>query len=93
MIWHIYIPNLKPGQLLWVFRVNGPYEPENGTGLTLINYVDPYAKAIAGTIDWNDSLFGYEVRKPDEDLSFSQTDSAAFIPKAVVWSQFWLGRW
>ena len=28
-IWHIYLPNVKPGQL-YGFRVHGPYEPEKG---------------------------------------------------------------
>jgi len=84
LIWHIYIPDLKPGQL-YGFRVYGPYEPEKGHRFNPNKLlVDPYAKAIAGTIDWNDSLFGYEVGNPQEDLSFSKTNSAPFIPKAVV---------
>ncbi|HEY9197181.1 MAG TPA: glycogen debranching protein GlgX, partial [Mucilaginibacter sp.] len=42
------------------------------------------AKAISGTIGWNDALFGYQIGHPDEDLSFSEIDSAPFIPKSVV---------
>src|SRR5690606_19869220 len=46
--------------------------------------IDPNTKAIAGTIEWHDALFGYEIGHADEDLSFDTTDSAAFMPKSVV---------
>lgn len=83
-VWHVYIPDLKPGQL-YGYRVYGPYEPENGNRFNPNKVlIDPYAKAIAGRIDWNDSLFGYEIGSEDEDLSFSELDSAPYIPKAVV---------
>ena len=86
-IWHVYIPGLKPGQL-YGFRVHGPYEPANGHRFNPNKLlIDPYAKAIAGNIEWDDSLFGYEVGNPDEDLNFSKTDSAPFIPKSVVTDQ------
>lgn len=83
-IWHIYIPDLSPGQL-YGFRISGPYEPENGHRFNNNKLLmDPYAKALAGTIDWHDALFSYEIGSPDEDLSFSNLDSAPFIPKSVV---------
>ncbi|GAB3196937.1 glycogen operon protein [Pontibacter aydingkolensis] len=83
-VWHAYLPDLKPGQL-YGYRVHGPYEPENGHRFNPHKLLlDPYAKAISATIDWHDSLFGYEVGHPDEDLSMSTTDSAPFIPKSVV---------
>jgi isoamylase len=83
-VWHAYIPGLKPGQL-YGYRVYGPYEPENGHRFNPNKVlIDPYAKAIAGRIDWNDSLFGYEMGSPEEDMSFSELDSAPHIPKAVV---------
>jgi len=83
-IWHCYLPDAKPGQL-YGYRVAGPYEPQNGHRFNPNKLlIDPYAKAIAGTIDWHDSLFGYEIGSPDGDLSYSETDSAAFIPKSVV---------
>lgn len=83
-IWHIYLPNAKPGQL-YGYRVHGPYEPENGHRYNANKLlIDPYAKAIAGTIAWHDSLFGYQLGHPDGDLSFSTTDSAPYVPKSVV---------
>ncbi|HEY9046206.1 MAG TPA: glycogen debranching protein GlgX [Ohtaekwangia sp.] len=86
-VWHVYMPDLKPGQL-YGYRVKGPYEPKNGQRFNPFKLlIDPYAKAIAGKIEWNDSLFGYEVGHADEDLSYSELDSAAFIPKCVVMDQ------
>lgn len=83
-IWHVYIPELKPGQL-YGYRVHGPYEPENGHRFNPHKLlIDPYAKAISGTIEWHDSLFGYKVGHEEEDLSFSKSDSAPYIPKSVV---------
>jgi len=83
-IWHVYLPEIAPGQL-YGYRVYGPYEPQNGHRFNPNKLlIDPYAKAISGTINWNDALFGYEVGHPDEDLSFDDRDSAPFIPKSVV---------
>ncbi|HUC82408.1 MAG TPA: glycogen debranching protein GlgX [Flavisolibacter sp.] len=83
-IWHVYVPTLGPGQL-YGYRVYGPYEPQNGHRFNPSKLlIDPYAKAISGTINWNDSLFGYELGHPEEDLSFNDLDSAPYIPKSVV---------
>ncbi|HYG20782.1 MAG TPA: glycogen debranching protein GlgX [Ohtaekwangia sp.] len=83
-IWHVYLPGLKPGQL-YGYRVDGPYDPLNGHRFNPSKLlIDPYAKAISGTIDWNDALFGYVVGDAEEDLSYNEIDSAAFIPKSVV---------
>lgn len=83
-VWHVYIPDIGPGQL-YGYRVYGAYEPTNGLRFNPHKLlIDPYAKAINGTLQWNDALFGYEVGNPDGDLSFSEIDSAPFIPKCVV---------
>jgi glycogen operon protein len=83
-IWHIFLPDAKPGQL-YGYRVHGEYKPEEGHRYNPHKVlIDPYAKAVAGTVDWNDSLFGYTMGDPKEDLSFSTLDSAPFIPKGVV---------
>src|SRR5690349_15936096 len=83
-VWHAYLPDAVPG-LLYGYRVFGPYEPANGHRFNPNKLlIDPYAKAVAGTIQWHDALFGYEVGHPDEDLSFSYIDSAPYIPKSVV---------
>lgn len=83
-VWHAYVPDLHPGQL-YGYRVHGPYEPQNGHRFNPNKLlIDPYTKAIAGTLQWDDSLFGYEVGHEDQDLSFSTIDSAPHIPKCVV---------
>ena len=83
-VFHIYLPDLKPGQL-YGYRVSGPYEPENGNRFNANKLlIDPYAKSLSGIIEWDDSLYSYEIGNPAEDLSFSKQDSAPFIPKSVV---------
>ncbi|ASU33359.1 glycogen debranching protein GlgX [Mucilaginibacter xinganensis] len=83
-IWHVYLPDVKPGQH-YGYRVHGPFEPENGHRFNPNKLlIDPYAKAICGETEWDNSLFGYEVGSPAEDLSFSETDSAPYVPKSVV---------
>lgn len=82
-VWHIYVPGLKPGQL-YGYRVYGLYEPENGHRFNPNKVlIDPYAKSIAGPIQWHDSLFGYELMTGN-DTTFSDIDSAPYIPKSVV---------
>ncbi|WP_432714197.1 glycogen debranching protein GlgX [Pedobacter sp.] len=84
-VWHAYVPDIKPGQC-YGYRVYGPYDPENGLRYNPNKLlIDPYAKAISGPIEWHDSLFGY--RMDGDDLTFSETDSAPFVPKSVVINQ------
>jgi glycogen operon protein len=83
-MYHIYLPDIKPGQL-YGYRVHGPYDPSGGHRFNPAKLlIDPYTKAIAGTIEWDDSLFGYEVGNELQDLAISTTDSSPFIPKSVV---------
>ncbi len=83
-VWHIYLPGIRPGQL-YGYRVSGPYKPEEGYRFNNNKLLlDPYAKAIAGKLQWHNSLFGYEIGHEDRDLSFSRTNSAPYLPKCVV---------
>jgi glycogen operon protein len=83
-VWHAYIPGLQAGQL-YGYRAYGPYDPPNGLRYNSNKLlIDPYAKAISSRVNWNDALFGYIIGDPQEDLSFSEVDSAAFAPKSVV---------
>ena len=82
-IWHVYVPGLMPGQL-YGYRIHGTYEPQNGHRFNPNKLLlDPYAKAITGDIEWEDSVFGYNIGSQQEDLSFNEADSAGFMPKAV----------
>ncbi len=83
-VWHGYIPDMRPGQL-YGYRVHGPYEPEQGHRFNPAKLLlDPYAKAIAGRLNWSDAQFGYTVGHTDADLSPDGRDDAANIPKSVV---------
>lgn len=83
-VWHAYVPDIQPGQL-YGYRVFGPYDPKRGHRFNPHKLLlDPYSKAISGTIQWHDALFGYVINHPDEDLSYSTIDSAPYIPKSVV---------
>ncbi len=86
-IWHVYVPGLWPGHH-YGYRVHGPYEPQAGHRFNPNKLVlDPYAKSIAGLIEWSDAMFGYHIGDPKADLSFDPRDNAAFIPKCVVVDQ------
>ena len=83
-VWHGYAPALRPGQL-YGYRVHGPFEPENGHRFNPNKVVlDPYAKALGRPIKWDNALFAYEIGHSDLDLSFSETDSAAYAPLGLV---------
>jgi len=83
-VWHVYIPGIRPGAL-YAFRVNGPYEPRQGHRFNPAKaLLDPYAKAIAGTLQWNDAFFGYRAGDPAGDVRPDDRDSAPFLPKSVV---------
>ena len=83
-VWHIFLPDIKPGQL-YGYRVEGPYDPENGARFNPSKLLlDPYAKSIAGTVDWADEMFGYRVGGPNEDLERDYRDNAFGMSKSVV---------
>lgn len=83
-IWHVYIPGLWPGQH-YGYRVQGPYEPAEGHRFNPNKLlIDPYAKSIAGLIEWSDAMFGYPIGHPDADLAFDERDNAGNVPKCVV---------
>jgi glycogen operon protein len=83
-VWHCYLPDVRPGQL-YGYRVHGPYAPAEGHRFNPAKLlIDPYAKAISGTIKWSDALFAYEIGGKHEDLRPTRDNSAAGIPKSVV---------
>jgi glycogen operon protein len=84
LVWHAYLPDLQPGQL-YGYRVHGPYDPENGHRFNPSKLLlDPYAKAIGRPLQWDDSLFGYQVGHADTDLAMDARDSGAFAPLGEV---------
>jgi isoamylase len=84
-VWHAFLPGVEPGQR-YGYRVHGPNEPAQGLRCNPNKLLlDPYAKAIDGTIEWDESLFGYHWGDPD---SQNDDDSAARLPKCVVINPF-----
>ena len=84
LIWHCYLPDARPGQL-YGYRVHGPYQPERGHRFNPHKLlIDPYGKAISGTIKRSDALYGYPIGDTEEDLVIDTRDSAPGMPKCVV---------
>jgi len=82
-VWHGLVRGIKPGQR-YGYRVEGPWEPEKGLRFNANKLlVDPYAKAIAGDVDWKAPIFPYDVAIGN-DLTRDDRDSAAGVPKSVV---------
>ena len=84
-VWHCYLPHAVPGQK-YGYRVDGPNDPGQGNRCNPNKLLlDPYAKAVSGQVDWDQSLFGYNFG--DED-SRNDEDSAAHMMKGVVINPF-----
>ncbi|MGZ3600355.1 MAG: glycogen debranching protein GlgX [Ktedonobacterales bacterium] len=83
-VWHVYIPGIQPGQL-YGYRVHGPYAPETGDRFNSAKLlIDPYALALAGTVNWDAPVFGYPLGHKDNDLAIDDRDDAWGMPKGVV---------
>lgn len=82
-VWHGLIRGVSAGQR-YGYRVEGPWDPENGHRFNANKLlVDPYAKALAGQVDWKAPIFPYDLLSGDE-LSFDDRDSADGVPKCIV---------
>ena len=86
-IWHVYLPGIGPGQR-YGYRVHGPFDPASGHRFNPAKLlIDPYAKAIEGHLEWDDTIFGYPLGSPDTVMDTS--DSARHVPKAIVVNPFY----
>ncbi|MFC5908608.1 glycogen debranching protein GlgX [Streptacidiphilus monticola] len=78
---HAYLPGVQPGQR-YGFRVHGPYEPALGNRCNPAKLLlDPYAKALSGSIDWDESVYGYHFGSPERR---NDLDSAPHTMASVV---------
>src|SRR5690349_22581927 len=89
-VWHGYVPYVQPGQR-YGFRVHGPYEPENGHRCNPSKLLlDPYAKAIEGQAENDQSLYSYTFG--DEDAAttteINTDDSVRHTIHSVVINPF-----
>src|SRR5262249_45397510 len=89
-VWHGYLPGVASGQR-YGYRVHGPYAPAQGLRCNPAKLLlDPYAKAVAGEIRWDEALFSYRWADPDQ---INDADSASYMPASVVINPYfdWAG--
>jgi isoamylase len=80
-VWHGFVPDIGPGQA-YGYRVKGPFNPADGVRCNPAKLLlDPYARAIAGEIEWNPALNGGEQDNPSQP---DGTDSAPYMPRSLV---------
>lgn len=83
-VWHNYLPGIQPGQR-YGYRVYGPYDPNRGLRCNPNKLLlDPYAYAIEGNIDSDESLFSYWFKSPNDNSAMNTLDSAGYTMKSVV---------
>lgn len=86
LVWHCFIPNLK-ANWRYGYRAHGTWDPKSGL---LFNpnklLIDPYTRAVDGTIDWHNAMFPYPIEDLAEDryLKMDEENSGPYITKGVV---------
>ena len=86
-VWHAYLPGVSAGQR-YGYRVYGPWNPAKGQRCDPSKLLlDPYARAIDGQIDGDQSLFSYKLDRPADAVNSAKPlagDSAAHTMISVV---------
>ena len=84
-IWHVFVAGLKAGAF-YLWKADGPFIPMRGLRFNRHkSLIDPYAKAISETPWWNFSAArAFDPESRDLDLSWSDLDNAALMPKCIV---------
>ena len=83
-VWHAYLPGVRPGQR-YGYRVHGPHEPDEGHRCNPAKLLlDPYARAIDGNIDGDESLFSYYFEGGPDDSHLNTHDSRPHTMTSVV---------
>nr|WP_314141232.1 glycogen debranching protein GlgX [uncultured Rhodococcus sp.] len=89
-VFHDLVPDVTPGAR-YGLRVDGPWDPASGLRHNSAKLLlDPYATAITGQVDWNESVFSHLHAEPE---TRNDEDSAPHMPYSVaVQSNFnWSG--
>lgn len=80
-IWHCAVPDLSAGTR-YGYRADGEWNPTRGLRFNVDKLLlDPYGKAVSGTLTPGPAIFGHVVGDPDER---SRLDSAPYVPRSVV---------
>ncbi|WP_460865022.1 glycogen debranching protein GlgX [Nocardioides pakistanensis] len=91
-IWHGAVPGVPVGQR-YGFRAEGPWDPANGLRFNPHKLLlDPYARAISGTVVPGPEIFSYVLPDPEDDKAvraakehtLNDHDSAPYMAKSVV---------
>jgi isoamylase len=80
-VWHARVAGLAPGAL-YGYRAHGPYMPREGHRFNSAKLLlDPYARAISGSVTWHDALLG---GRGPADVEPDGRDSAPYTARSVV---------
>ena len=80
-VWHAFVPGVGPGQS-YGYRVGGPWDPARGLRCNPAKLLlDPYAKAVAGTVSFGPEVLGQDATDPAKP---STLDSAGHVPRSLV---------
>src|SRR5580700_6886806 len=83
-VWHAFVPGVGAGQA-YGYRATGPYDPARGVRCNPAKLLlDPYARAISGSVTFGPEVFGYAAEDPDAP---SDADSAASVPRSLVMAE------
>ena len=83
-VWSTFVADVGPGQRDG-YRVHGPYAPAAGQRFNPQKLVvDPYARAIAGKVDYRAAVYGYARTPLVDESTPDPVDSAWGVPKAIV---------
>ncbi|HTE41967.1 MAG TPA: glycogen debranching protein GlgX [Steroidobacteraceae bacterium] len=84
-------PRGAPG-MLYGYRAYGAYDPMQGLRFNPHKLlIDPYARALSGTLQWHDSLFGFVGDEGADRLNTEDSAPYAFKSRVVDPSFDWAG--
>jgi isoamylase len=83
-VWHVWVQGVRPGQL-YGYRIEGPYSPQEGHRFNANKLLlDPSATSVTHLDTWDfGPARGYDPASPQSDLSYSELDDAAAMPKCI----------
>jgi len=83
-VWHGFVPGLGPGTF-YGYRINGPYQVDRGHRCNPFKLlVDPYARALAGPVDYAAHPYAYPFDQPGDDWVMDDEFDFTGVPKGVV---------
>ena len=82
-VWHGFVPGCGAGQR-YGYRVHGEWNPAAGLRSNPAKVLlDPYARQIVGSFDWDGGVFDY-ARRDNGDIEQCTADNAGAVPLSVV---------